>query len=61
MATYLQSQSDETLYYNGSTLNDKGRILALFDPITNARDFDSVEEAQKVSETFNVPVNVVEV
>jgi hypothetical protein len=61
MAIHLQSTSTPSLYFNGSTLDSRGLVLALFDPITNARDFDTVAEAQEVSETFDVPVNVVEV
>ena len=61
MAIYLQSIETPTLYFNGSTLNERGFIFALFDPITNARDFISTEEAQEVAETFDVPVQIVEV
>lgn len=61
MAIYLQSTSDPTLYYNGSTLNKRGYIYTLFDPITNARDFNTRELAQDVADTFDVPVNIVEV
>ena len=61
MAIYLQSTSNTSLYFNGSTLNrGKTIYLALFDPITNARDFETTEEAQEVSEAINVPVTIVE-
>jgi hypothetical protein len=59
MAIHLQSVADPTLYFNGSTLEDKGTTLAMFDPITNARDFISVDEANQVAETIDVPVVVV--
>lgn len=56
----LQSTDTPTLYYNGSTLNKKGYVYALFDPITNARQFDTADDAREVADTFEVPVNVVE-
>lgn len=61
MAIHLQSISDNTLYFNGSTLDKRGRILSMFSSITNARDFLSTAEALEVSEVIDVPVNVVEV
>lgn len=61
MPYILQSTAEPTLYYNGSTLDKRGYTLALFDPITNARNFETQEEAIETSETVNVPVNVVEV
>lgn len=57
----LQSKADNLLYYNGSTLDKRNYTQALFGPITNARNFDTAEEALQVSETWDVPVNLVEV
>ena len=61
MSIYIQSQEDETLYFNGTILDKKGYDLALFGPIDNARIFNTTEEATQVSELFSVPVNIVEV
>jgi hypothetical protein len=57
----LQSTSDPTLYYNGSTLNKQNYVQALFDPITNAREFETSEDAQDVADTWDVPVTIVEI
>jgi hypothetical protein len=61
MPYILQSTAEPTRYYNGSTLSKRGFTYALFSAITNARNFDTQEEAIETSETFEVPVNVVEV
>lgn len=61
MAIHLQAKSDTSLYFNGTILDKKNLDLALFGPITNARNFISTEEATEVSELFDVPVNIVEI
>lgn len=61
MAFYLQSQEDETLYFNGTILNKKGWNLALFSPIENAAYYNNSSDASEVSDLIDVPVNIVEV
>ena len=66
MAYVLQSQSDNTLYFNGSVTKSRGsrkpNTFAYFSPLSNARVFDDLEEATETAETeFEVPVNIVEV
>ena len=60
MAIYLQSISDNTKYFTGSTIDSKGYVLGIFGDIVIARNFDNVNEAQEVSETIKVPVKIVE-
>jgi hypothetical protein len=59
MAIHLQSIEDPTLYFNGSTTDNRGIVIALFDPITNARNFISEAEAQEVADYINVPVKII--
>lgn len=61
MAYLLQSTDEPTLYYNGSVLSKRNYFQALFSPITNARNFDTPEDAKDVADTFDVPVIIVEV
>lgn len=61
MPFVLQSESNNALYFNGSTLKDKGAIWALFSPVENARQFEESEDALLVAATFSTPVNVVEI
>ena len=56
----LQSTAEPTLFFNGTVLGKRGLNWALFDA-TNRREFDTYEEAQSVSEVFDVPVNIMEV
>lgn len=61
MAYVLQSVLDNTLYHNGTIIDKKGVVLALFDVVSIARQFETSAEANDVSELFNVPVTIVEV
>lgn len=60
MAFHLQSTENTALYFNGSVLQERGYLLSMFSSITNARSFDTEEEAIDISEVIKVPVNVVE-
>jgi len=61
MAYILQSQSDNSLYMNGAILDGKGVLITPFSPITNARQFETIAEAQTVMSESLVPMTIVEV
>ena len=61
MAYVLQSQSNPSLYMDGALLDGKGVIITPFSPITNARQFETVAEAQLTADESLVPMNIVEV
>ena len=61
MSIYLESTEQPGLYFNGTVLNKRSVTIALFGDLENARIFDDAEEAQEVSELFEVPTEIVEV
>jgi len=61
MAYILRSQSDPTLYMNGAILDGKRVLITPFSPITNARQFETIAEAQTAMEESLVPMTIVEV